>query len=137
MSNTYWAQFFVEEHTGLEVGFPTHAHQKHVLALQINQAGRPAPLAAACLLVLASLLPCAMPRAKSPPCLAAAAVRVLLLRAWVARSAPHQSWHRPLLCSSADAYLVAAPRRSRLSAPRPTHTRTEKGTKQIQNEPAN
>ena len=52
----------------------------------------------ACLLVLASLLPCAMPRAKSPPCLAAAAVRVLLLRAWVARSAPHQSWHRPLLC---------------------------------------
>ena len=46
----------------------------------------------ACLLVLASLLPCAMPRAKSPPCLAAAAVRpcaafwpgplLLLLLAW-------------------------------------------------------
>ena len=73
------------------MGFSTHAHQKQVLALQINQA-------AACLLVLASLLPCAMPRAKSPPCLAAAAVRVLLLRDWVAHSAPHQSWHRPLLC---------------------------------------
>ena len=55
MSNTYWAQFFVEEQTGLEVGFPTHAHQKHVPALQINQDGRPAPLAAACLLVLACL----------------------------------------------------------------------------------
>jgi len=33
----------------------------------------------------------------------------------LACSAPHQSWHRPLLCSSACAYLVAAPRRCRRS----------------------
>ena len=90
--------------------------------------------ASACLLVLASLLPCAMPRAKSPPCLAAAAVRpcaafwpgplLLLLCAWLARSAPHQRL-RLLLGCRAHKHREPGAACSVLSEPARTRTRKD------------
>ena len=98
----------------------------------------------ACLLVLASLLPCAMPRAKSPPCLAAAAVRpcaafwpgplLLLLRA---RACALCSPPAPLPAAGMPRAQAPWARRCLPSALRTCTHKNRERTKQIQNEAAN
>ena len=117
------AVFFVEEHTGLEVGFPTHAHQKQVLALQINQADTPkaGPCTASqpsCRMPASACLPAAMCHAKgqiaSLPCSYCCA-SVYCLLAWPAALAAVCLGLRALLPTSAFACCWDAARTSTVS----------------------